>query len=774
MARPRARAVPSGLRIPSDSSPVSLTGSDFAFDPRTLMLVPEAGPAQSGLTFDNAGRKLFCDLTRPLRTPMYELRYAARNPFFPWPPEAIDVASPATPVNAWPTVAKESLAASGQGTNPPAPAWLATARGCVVYRGSAFPTNYLGNVFVADPSAHVILRFVLRENGLELAASRAPGETTTEFLASSDPSFHPMQIVPGSDGALYIADAREGGDSGRIYRIVPQQFTQPKPPQLSKASTYDLAATLAHPDGWRRDTAARLLIERRDPAAVPLLTNMVSKSRLPLARLHALHVLDGLDALSDPVVLSGLQDKDALVREHAVLLSEKLLKNGLPSDALWDQLKTMASDSSPRVRYQLAFTLGELRGPNRLPVLAQIIARDPDDPWIRAATLSSLAEGAGEMLAVLAGDAGFRNSSSGWEFLRQLATMIGVKGGRDDAVRVLAFIDRTPLDPRSAFGLLFNLGDGLHRTRSSLALLDPQGRLQRFYTQALAVAVDGTAGEPARIEALRLLGVSPYTLTDVGDMLILIVGSGASPALQSATIATLGRYSDPRLAANLLSRWPVMSAPLRNEAVTALLARSERVPNVMTALENGPLRDTDLTPAQINFLRAYRDPAIQQRALRLLGPIPMQRPDAVKQFKPALTLKGTATRGRQIFLDRCAACHQLGAEGQPLGPDLATAKLSGKENTLAAILEPSAEIRRGYATYAIETKGGESIVGLIGDETPDTITVRQPNGARAVWPRENLQSIEAQTWSLMPAGLEQGLAPQDMADLLEYVMTAPK
>jgi hypothetical protein len=41
-----------------------------------------------------------------------------------------------------------------------------------------------------------------------------------------------------------------------------------------------------------------------------------------------------------------------------------------------------------------------------------------------------------------------------------------------------------------------------------------------------------------------------------------------------------------------------------------------------------------------------------------------------------------------------------------------------------------------------------------------------------VWPRDNIQYLQAQTWSLMPEGLEEGLTPQGMADLLEYVFAA--
>jgi hypothetical protein len=128
---------------------------------------------------------------------------------------------------------------------------------------------------VADPQAHLIHRFVLRQHGLEMVAERPSDEQRTEFLVSKDQSFRPVQIVNGPDGALYIADFRAGHESGRIYRIVPESFQRPPSPRLDRLKTYDLAALLAQANGWQADTAARLLYEERDPAAAGLLRNML-------------------------------------------------------------------------------------------------------------------------------------------------------------------------------------------------------------------------------------------------------------------------------------------------------------------------------------------------------------------------------------------------------------------------------------------------------------------------------------------------------------------
>ena len=173
---------------------------------------------------------------------------------------------------------------------------------------------------------------------------------------------------------------------------------------LARASTRDLVASLAQPNGWLRDTAARILYQRHDPAAVYLLTNMLRNAGLPLARLHALHALEGMGALTEGAAIGALLDRDETVREHALRLCEKLVVDGNLPDGLWSQLRSMTADPSVRVRYQLAFTLGEIRRPDRVPALAELLMPDVGNERMQTAVLSSLAVGAADLLAVVGND----------------------------------------------------------------------------------------------------------------------------------------------------------------------------------------------------------------------------------------------------------------------------------------------------------------------------------------------------------------------------------
>jgi len=103
---------------------------------------------------------------------------------------------------------------------------------------------------------------------------------------------------------------------------------------------------------------------------------------------------------------------------------------------------------------------------------------------------------------------------------------------------------------------------------------------------------------------------------------------------------------------------------------------------------------------------------------------------------------------------------------------LADAKLYSREKVLTAILEPYADVRDDDLAYAVETVEGEWLVGLLRDENPVAITLLPLTGEPLVLPRAHIHDLQAQPWSLMPAGLENNLTPQNLADLLAYVYSA--
>ena len=216
------------------------------------------------------------------------------------------------------------------------------------YRGTALPEEYYGDVFVCEPSGNLIKRNIVEENGLLITAhDPTPGR---EFLASTDERFRPVYLTTGPDGALYVADMYRGLiqhgsyvtpylrkqtierklvqpiNLGRIWRIVGENWKASIPRKLSVASIEELITTLSHPNGWHRDMAQRLLVERGDKTIGKPLTELTLKRNSQLGRLHALWTMQGLKLTEPNILFQLIQDSDPLISTTAVRLLEPIAK----------------------------------------------------------------------------------------------------------------------------------------------------------------------------------------------------------------------------------------------------------------------------------------------------------------------------------------------------------------------------------------------------------------------------------------------------------------
>ncbi len=777
---------PTGGGSASSSAParpaVTLSEGNFAFDPRTFLLQAESGVAPSGLCFDDRGRKFVCSSGDHIVLVMEEARYGARNPTLTMPGALLDIGAGGAATAIFPLRAD-----AGTGT----PARFTSATGLTIYRGDAFPSDYVGDAFVADSAAGIIHHEKLRASGLELIAERPADESGVEFLAARDGSFQPMQIINAPDGALYLADQAGGAvdlpipivgktnmvarlptGHGRIYRIVPAGFKQPKGPQLARAKTTELAALLKRGNGWHRDTAARLLYERQDKSALsPLIGLLMDPLSPPLARVHALHALDGMHALVEPHLFKGLMDADDRVREHSVQLAERFAStNGVASDPLWKLLSSLAADPAIQVRHQLAFTLGQFHAPGRVRALADILRPDAGNRWIQSAVLSSLTTGAGEMFSLLATDPAIRDAPGGNDLLDQLLLMAGAANQPEELTPIFNSLVALP-DSARTFRLARVLADGLQRADSSLRAVDASHILQPMYSRAARVASDYNAPEAIRVEAILLYGTASFA--ECGHALLGMLNAASTQPIQFAAIATLEQFADPAIAPGLVQRWGLLTPGARAEAIVALLGRPDRTAVLLTAMENGSIGRAELGSPQVRFLLAHPDAAIRQRARNLFGNgDDSQRQGVVSQLLPASHLSGNGARGQNIFATRCAACHQLGGGGSAAGVDLSFAARGSREALLEKILEPNRNIDLNHPFCLIETSEGETLTGFISSQTTGLITLCQASGSTRQVSRSHIRSLQGLNGSAMPEGLEAGLNQQGLADLLEYIASA--
>ena len=327
------------------------------------------------------------------------------------------------------------------------------ASGMAVYRGDQFGLDYADDVFVAEPAANVVAQLRLARDGLRTTAEHVLYDDATwgrrEFLASTDERFRPVDVEVGPDGALYIVDMYRGiiqdhvfiseqlrahaerneldrpVGLGRIWRVVRDEI-----PVEAYEPPNDWLAWLGHANGWRRDTAQRMLIASQASDVRDALQALVQNG-IPTAAIHALWTLAGRGELDAKLVLAALDRSHDAVRLAALEAGAHLLSE--------DKLLVLgASISTPRLKQQVLLSLAAHSSSARVQafLVAELIAHE-DDPFVRTAVQASAFGQELSVVRQLLDHAGFASGAQSFAFLTALAT----QGLKADAGQGQAWLD---------------------------------------------------------------------------------------------------------------------------------------------------------------------------------------------------------------------------------------------------------------------------------------------------------------------------------------------
>lgn len=319
---------------------------------------------------------------------------------------------------------------------------VTAACGPVVYRGDQFADKYRHTAFFCEPSAHFVRMLNLTEEHGLVAGKHAL--TNREFLASTDERFRPVNLCNAPDGSLFLVDLYHGivqhkayltrylrehvehrdlashPRLGRIYRIRYRHKALGEQPRMLRKKSSDLVADLAHPNGWWRDTAQQLLIDREDHSIVPALNSLAANQRQSLGQIHALWTLEGLGAVNYTAIAGALQSDDRRVLEMAIRLSEQLFDSDELA-RLMPRMSELAKSKDIVILRELAASLGRFPGDESLELLAQILRANIQRKYFREVAIHGLS-GREARFAQLLGD-DFRDE----KFLRYLQHCQSVK-----------------------------------------------------------------------------------------------------------------------------------------------------------------------------------------------------------------------------------------------------------------------------------------------------------------------------------------------------------
>ncbi len=784
---------------------LTLGGKDLSFDPRTLDVRALTGGVQFGNSFDPWGNRFVCSNSNHIQHVLLPRRYLSRHPGLSPPASIRSIAAlgAAAPVyrrsraEPW-RIVRTRRRVSDPKTKARLPrteqfaiGFFTSATSVTIYTGDAYPDAFRGNAFIGDVGGNLVHRKTMTPDGPSFVARRA--DQKVEFIASTDNWFRPVNFVNAPDGTLYVIDMYretiehpysipedikkhlrlESGDNrGRIYRLLPPDWEQPEPPRLATASSQKLIQSLESGNGWTRMTAQRLLWERADREAIPSLEETAEHSELALARAHSLWILDGMGELQDTLLATALADASPRVREQAIVLAEDRFDRAL----FQPLIERLAGDSDPRVRYQLAFSLGGLDAIRRRGPLSHLARQSPADSHLRFAVMSSSLGLEAQLLGELLQDKEFLATTAAASWLLDCARLAGGNPRSAEAVAVLQLALQGKQTPARQAQLLTALGNGLARRGQSVSAVladktTPEGiraAAAKVFRDAASQVTSNTAPAATRVSSAQLLGFAP------AEQAVPVLASrlvpSQPPALQRAAVASLGRHPAAATWTALLQRWKGHAPTLRADIVDLLVQRPASAHLLLDAVAAGRVLPTDLTLEKRQLLVNNRDPRLRDRSAKLLaGTTAPDRAKVISRYRSALDTPGDAKAGAAVFKKLCAACHKVGTLGHKLGPDLSSVSNKSPRDLLVNILDPNREAQPNFMTYTLVTVEGRVLTGMVAAETAASVTLIRAEGKQDVVPRNRIDILASNGKSLMPEGLEKELPPKALRDVVAWI-----
>ena len=669
----------------------------------------------------------------------------------------------------------------------------------VIDEADALPARYRGVLFgVAPLLNHVVMSDVIADGSSLRTRDIGHAVTTT------DSWFRPVDITLGPDGALYIADwyDRQIGHyrnhegqidpgSGRIYRLGAKRVSAPsRAADLAALATPELVHRLSDSNRWVRQTALRLIGDRKDPSVAPELHQLVM-DRTGQTALEALWALNLVGGLDESTALHALDHADRYVRLWTVRL---LCDAGGVSPVVAVKLAARAAvEPDVEVRSQIACSAKRLPARDALPIVAALLTHGEDAHdihiplllwWALEAKVGTAPDAVLDLFENRAlWDRPIAANTIEERLMRRFAAA-GTRKDLDRCARLLA------LAPGAGHGKALMAGFESAFAGRSLAGL-PEGladALARYSGQSVSLGL--RQGKPAAVaEALNLLGneqgdrarqiqylqiLGEVRVPGAVPVLLRLACHSPDNALRAAALAALVNYDDPKIATEVLKTYGSISDDVLSAAQNLLGARRGWAIQLLEAIDERTIDPRTLPRETVEKLLLLGDARINELTTRHFGTItPSTSAELQAQIGRLASVvrsgPGVPKPGKQIFLDQCARCHSLFGKGGKVGPDLTTYRRDDLEAMLLNIVNPSAEIREGYVSQVVATTDGRTLTGILVEQDRNVVVLRGSDGKEATLARDAIEELKPSRASLMPEGLLKSLGEQQVRDLFAYL-----
>ncbi len=678
--------------------------------------------------------------------------------------------------------------------------------GMMIYQGDNWPKEYRGGMFTVNLHG---LR--LNQDAIERQGATYVGKHRPDFMQAKDPWFRAVDLMSGPDGGVYVLDWSDIGEchendgvhrtSGRIYKL---DFGKPaKLPadfDLAKKTTAELIDLQAHPNEWYGRTARRLLQERfvngEDFSAVhqQLWAELVKPAnpKLQLRRLWVLNVTNGLH-VDRLLALLNLDD------EHIRVAVVQLLAEHFPNEKATAQalLRLASRDSSGLVLTYLASAMQKLPADSRFAIAQSLVKRRE---LANDRVLPLMVWYGVEAMVPTNVDAALKVvADSQMPIVTEcIVRRLGSEMDRHPEVgtKLTASLKKAPTS-ESKQAILAGLSLATRGWQkvpapkgwSELAAeLDKDGTNPevRGLVQELSVVFgDGRA----IAEVLKLAGDKNQPVDSRRQAIRSLSAAkteGLAPVLQNlitdrdlcdAAVTGLAMIDLTKFAPVFVESYNRMPRPGRDAAATALASRADAAKLLLAAVSDQKIPPRDVSPFLLRQMQLLDHGSLNERILALWPDQRLIAADRIELIAKYRTQLDESTRaaaelpsGRQLFEKNCAKCHKLFGQGGAIGPELTGAQRTNLNYLLENIIDPSATLATNFRMSIILLNDGRVVSGVIGEQTDRTITVQTPTDKVTI-NRADIDEIQASKLSLMPDGLFNALKPNEVRDLVGYLMS---
>ncbi len=629
--------------------------------------------------------------------------------------------------------------------------------GAVIIDSPKWPAEYQGKLLTVNMHGRRINTEVLARQGAGYVGKHAP-----DLAIFADPFFRGIDLRFGPDQQLYVIDWSDTGEchestgvhrtSGRIYKIAYEsELSQPARHSARSAylkfqptsSVNELIGLLDSSDEHARVWGVRMLSDRwpldtlagQHPAATKEVDAAILDRLVRLAHDDK----SGLVHLALASVIQRLPvDQRSRLAIELVSRSEHAQERDLPT-LVWFGLMPLAQ-TQPQALVTLATK-------NQWPLLGRFIAR----------RLASIANSDSQPLNELLG-VSLQASPA-----HQQEILLGISQAYQGVRRAAAPANWPAFAKQAAnaqtnnlirkLNTLFGDGQAIEELRGLVA--DNKAEIQ-IRQQALESLID------ARPDDLRKICES------VLDIRIL----------NATALRGLSLSDDPTIAKTVALKYKRFQPEDRPKVIEWLVSRPASAAELLQVMsqKNSPIATSDVSVSAARQILGFNSERLTSELGRVWGQLregSSERRALIGRLREQLTeanlKQADLQAGRQLYQKSCSSCHQLYDQGKRVGPDLTGSQRSNLDYLLENIVDPSSVVGKDYRMTKVLTSDGRTLSGLVVSRGAQSLTLQTPT-EQLILPNDEIEQTQETSLSPMPEGLLEPLSPNQIRDLIAYLM----